>query len=80
MSENLNTHKVTFAALAIAMAVAVAVAVAPTFITSASAAIREGCENQGGNEPTGQQGKCQGGGLDEFAENPAGQRPPGQQP
>jgi hypothetical protein len=38
------------------------------------------CENQGGNQPPGQQDKCQGQGLEEAVENPAGKRPPGQQP
>jgi hypothetical protein len=38
------------------------------------------CENQGGNLPPGQQGRCVGQGLDEAVVNPAGKRPPGQQP
>jgi hypothetical protein len=38
------------------------------------------CENPGGNQPPGQQGKCQGEGLTEYVENPAGHRPPGLQP
>ena len=53
-------------------------------LTSAAYAVppglREGCENNGGNEPAGQQGKCNGGGLDEFVENRGEHRPPGQQP
>jgi len=39
------------------------------------------CENNGGNQPGGQQPSCTGGGLTQNpAENPAGQAPPGQQP
>jgi hypothetical protein len=39
------------------------------------------CENQGGNQPGGQQPVCQGGGLTQNpATNPAGNEPPGQQP
>ncbi len=38
-------------------------------------------ENQGGNQPGGQQPVCQGEGLTQNpAENPAGHAPPGQQP
>ena len=38
------------------------------------------CENQGGNQPGGQQPTCTGGGLTQNpAENPAGHAPPGQQ-
>jgi hypothetical protein len=75
-----TTHKMTFAALA-AMAVALSLAVLPAFTTTTYAVppgLREGCENQGGNEPPGQQGKCQGEGLNTFVENRGGNRPPGQ--
>ena len=78
----MKTSKVTFAALA-AMAVALSLAVLPAFISATYAVppgLREGCENQGGNEPPGQQGKCQGQRLNEFVENRGGNRPPGQQP
>jgi hypothetical protein len=74
-----NTNKLTFAALA-AMAVALSFAVVPALITTTYAVppgLREGCENKGGNEPSGQQGKCNGGGLDEFVENRGGNRPGG---
>jgi hypothetical protein len=38
------------------------------------------CENQGGNQPPGQQPTCSGGGLTQNTENqnPAGHAPPGQ--
>jgi hypothetical protein len=37
------------------------------------------CENNGGNEPAGQQPDCKGGGLTQNpATNPAGHEPPGQ--
>jgi hypothetical protein len=38
------------------------------------------CENQGGNQPGGQQPECTGGGLTQNSErqNPAGHAPPGQ--
>ncbi len=83
----MNTHKVTFAALA-ATAVVMAFAVAPTFMTSASAKITPAqppsCENQGGQQPPGQQPTCTGSGLTQNpptpATNPAGHAPPGQQP
>ncbi|MDQ3966953.1 MAG: hypothetical protein M3275_00990 [Thermoproteota archaeon] len=74
-----RSYKITFAAVA-AMAVVIAFAVAPALTSAAYAAppgLREGCENQGGNEPRGQQGKCRGGGLDPFVENRGGNRPGG---
>lgn len=40
----------------------------------------ERCENRGGNQPSGQQGKCNGGGLTCTVVNPSGKAPPGQQP
>ena len=65
------------------MVLALAFTVMPA-LTSATYAVppglREGCENNEGNEPTGQQGKCQGEGLDRFVENRGGNRAPGQQP
>jgi hypothetical protein len=68
----MNTHKVTFAALAVAMAVALVFAIAPAFVTSASAKIE--CVNPGGQNP---QGNCQGA---NERQNPAGHAPPGQNP
>ena len=80
----MNTHKVTFAALA-ATAVVLAFAIAPTFMTSASAKIsptNTSCTNGGGQQPGGQQPTCQGSGLTQQTENqnPAGNAPPGQNP
>ncbi|MDQ3903303.1 MAG: hypothetical protein M3247_06665 [Thermoproteota archaeon] len=68
----MNTHKVTFAALAVTMAVALVFAIAPAFVTSASAKIE--CVNPGGQNP---QGNCQGA---NERQNPAGHAPPGQNP
>jgi hypothetical protein len=82
-----NTHKVTFAAVAVAMAVALAMAVAPVLMTSASAKISPvttdvSCTNNGGQQPGGQQPSCTGSGLTQQTEtenqNPAGSAPPGQ--
>jgi hypothetical protein len=38
------------------------------------------CENQGGQQPGGQQPTCKGGGLEQETENqnPSGKAPPGQ--
>ena len=79
----MNTHKVTFAALAAVTAVALAFAIAPAFITSASAKITSvdtSCTNPSGFTPPGQQPTCQGEGLTQETENqnPAGFAPPGQ--
>jgi hypothetical protein len=82
MSEVANTHKVMFAALAV-MAVALSVAM---LVSSVAAPVQAkiapaNCENQGGNQPGGQQPVCQGGGLTQNpATNPSGNAPPGQQP
>jgi hypothetical protein len=82
MSRFENTHNVTFAALA-ALAVTLSVAM---LVSSLAAPVQAkispaNCENQGGNQPGGQQPVCQGGGLTQNpATNPAGQAPPGQQP
>jgi hypothetical protein len=85
----MNTHKVTFAALAVAMAVALIFAVAPAFMTSASAKITpviidQHCENPAGHQPGGQQPSCQGEGQTQVTvtenQNPAGHAPPGQNP
>jgi len=85
---NMNTHKVTFAALA-AMAVTLSVAmIVSSLATPVQAKINPAtppsCENGGGNEPGGQQPNCQGEGLTQNpatpATNPAGNEPPGQQP
>jgi hypothetical protein len=75
MSQNLNTHKVTFAALA-AMAVALSVAMLVSSVAAPVAAkIQPVCENPGGGEP---QGNCQGQALTEENRNPSGAAPPGQ--
>ncbi len=58
-------------------------AVVPALITTSYADGRnwdDGCENNGGNEPSGQEGKCKGGGLTAFVENGGGNRPPPKQP
>ena len=73
------TNKVTFAALA-AIAVALSLAVVPALTSAAYAVppgLREACENGGGNEPAGQQGKCNGNGLEESVKNKAGHKPGG---
>ena len=84
----MNTHKVTFAALA-AMAVTLSVAMlVSSVVTPVQAKITPAqppsCENGGGNQPGGQQPTCQGQGLTQNpakpAKNPAGHEPPGQQP
>ncbi len=69
MSKVVNTHKVTFTAIAVAMAVALVFAIAPAFVTSASAKIQ--CTNPGGQHP---QGNCQGANENQ---NPAGHAPGG---
>ena len=86
----MNTHKVTFAALA-AMAVTLSVAmVFSSLATPVQAKITPGtpgtppsCTNGGGNQPGGQQPNCQGEGLTQNpptpATNPSGHAPPGQQ-
>ena len=52
-----------------------------TFATSPVLAKQtEQCKNNGGNEPSGQQGKCNGKGLTCTVVNPADKAPPGQQP
>jgi hypothetical protein len=79
---DMKTHKLTFAALA-AMAVTLSVAMlVSSAVTPVLAKITPAnCENQGGNQPGGQQPVCQGGGLTQNpATNPAGNEPPGQQP
>ena len=62
------------------MTVVLSLAVVQALITNTYAdppGLREGCENKGGKEPSGQQGKCKGGGLDEFVEKRGGNRPGG---
>ncbi len=56
-------------------ATAAIVAVVPA--GSAVAKIEPVCTNPGGNEPAGQQDKCQGQALEEENRNPAGKAPPG---
>jgi hypothetical protein len=78
----MNTHKLTFAALA-AMAVTLSVAMLVSSVAAPAAAkiSPANCENQGGQQPGGQQPVCQGGGLTQNpATNPSGNAPPGQQP
>jgi hypothetical protein len=45
-------------------------------------AVDTACTNNGGNQPSGQQPSCTGGGLTQNTENqnPAGHAPPGQNP
>ena len=73
--------------LAIIASLAVlAAAITPGFLTQADAKITPGqppsCENNGGQQPGGQQPNCQGQGLTQNpptpATNPAGHAPPGQ--
>lgn len=83
----MNTHKVTFAALA-AMAVTLSVAMLVSSLATPvqakiTPATPPSCETQGGgNQPPGQQPECQGGGLEQNegtpATNPSGAAPPGQ--
>jgi hypothetical protein len=76
----MNTHKLTFAALA-AMAVTLSVAMLVSSIATPVAAkiSPPSCETQGGQQPPGQQPQCQGEGLEqEPARNPSGKAPPGQ--
>ena len=79
----MNTHKVTFTALA-AMAVALSVAMLVSSIAAPVQAkissVDTSCTNGGGNQPGGQQPSCQGEGLTQETENqnPAGSAPPGQ--
>jgi hypothetical protein len=47
---------------------------------SALAKITPVCENNGGNQPSGQQPSCQGAGLTQENQNPAGHAPPGHNP
>jgi hypothetical protein len=83
MSKVVNTHRVTFAALA-AMAIALSVAMLVSSVAAPVAAkiqpVPTECTNAGGNQPGGQQPECQGAGLTQETENqnPAGQAPPGQ--
>ncbi len=83
MSEVVNKHKVTFAALA-TMAVALSVAMLVSSVAAPAAAkiqsVDTSCTNAGGQQPGGQQPSCQGGGLTQQSENqnPSGAAPPGQ--
>ncbi len=73
----MNTHKLTFAAVA-AMAVTLSVAMLVSSVAAPVAAkIQPVCQNPGGQEP---QGHCQGRALTEENQNPAGHAPPGQNP
>ena len=79
----MNTHKVTFTALA-AMAAALSVAMIVSSVAAPVQAkispVDTSCTNGGGNQPGGQQPTCTGGGLTQESENqnPAGSAPPGQ--
>lgn len=81
----MKTNKATFAALA-GMAVALSLAIAPALTNQAFAKIEpviidEFCENPSGNQPPGQQDKCQGANEEVVItenQNPAGKAPPGQ--
>ena len=84
----MNTHKVTFAALA-AMAITLSVAMLVSSLANPvqakiTPAQPPSCTNGGGNQPGGQQPTCNNdNGLTQNpatpAENPAGHAPPGQQ-
>lgn len=60
-----------------AVAAALGLALLPA-AGAATAAITPVCENGGGNQPPGQQDRCNGQGLTEENQNPAGHAPPGQ--
>ena len=78
----MNTHKLTFAALA-AMAVTLSVAMlVSSLATPVQAKIQEvdiSCANPSGNEPGGQQPSCKNENLTQESENqnPSGAAPPG---
>jgi hypothetical protein len=75
--ERLKHRSAKIAALAAAVGIFV---MAPAGVAVAKISPAN-CENQGGNQPGGQQPVCQGGGLTQNpATNPSGNAPPGQQP
>jgi hypothetical protein len=80
---DMNTNKVTFAALtamAVALSVAMLVSSVATPVQAKIQPVDTSCTNNGGQTPNGQQPTCQGGGLTQETENqnPAGHAPPGQ--
>ena len=68
-------RRITSILLAAGLALGSSLALSP-----AVAKQSEQCSNRGGNQPAGQQGKCNGGGLTCLVVNPSGKAPPGQQP
>jgi hypothetical protein len=74
-------QKTIFAIVAAVAAIGLAATVATSNLAYAKISSTDtSCENQGGNEPGGQQPTCTGGGLTQNTENqnPAGSAPPGQ--
>ncbi len=76
----MNTHKITFAALAgMALALSLVMLISSMSAPVAAKISPPECQTQSGQTPPGQQPTCTGGGLEqEPARNPAGHAPPGQ--